>query len=150
MEERENGKHYMSARACSASRKDTFVPILITVFNWKIKYALCLHKQHFCGLLAMLAFEKVIGGYGMGGICEWRWGARCGVSGMHACARPGQRASSPAVSDVTVHLCVSGVWSKSITETKKPNATNHVHNSSLFPSSLLHFLTLSLSLSSPS
>lgn len=78
---------------------------------------------------AMLAFETVIGGYG---ICVPQWGAQSGVSGMRAYARPWQRASSPAVSDVTVHLCVSGVWSKSITESKKPNATNHVHNSSLF------------------
>lgn len=101
--------------------------------------------QRFCGLLAMLALETVIRGYGMGGICVRRWGARSGVSGMRACARPGQRASSPAVSDVTVHLCVSGVWSKSITETKKPNATNHVHNSSLFPSpSFSNPLSLSL------
>lgn len=57
----------------------------------------------------------------------WWWWWREGVC---ARARPGQWPSSPAVSDVTVGLCVSGVWSKSITESKKPNATNHVHNSS--------------------
>lgn len=63
-----------------------------------------------------------------------------GWSGVCACARPGQWASSPAVSDVTVGLCVSGVWSKSITESKKPNATNHVHNNS----SIVLCLTLTL------
>lgn len=53
-----------------------------------------------------------------------------------------QWASSPAVIDVTVHLCVSRVWTKSITESKKPNATNHVRNNS--PT---HSFSLSLSLS---
>lgn len=60
---------------------------------------------------------------------------------VRARARAGQWASSPAVSDVTVGLCVSGVWSKSITESKKPNATNHVHNSS----SIVLCLTLTFS-----
>lgn len=50
---------------------------------------------------------------------------RAGCVCVCAHARPGQGASSPAVSDVTVGLCVSGVWNKSITESKKPNATNH-------------------------
>lgn len=70
----------------------------------------------------------------VGGLSKRRVGCVC------ARARPGQQASSPAVSDVTVGLCVSGVWSKSITESKKPNATNHVHNSS----SVVLCLTLSL------
>lgn len=70
-----------------------------------------------------------------------RAGNRHPHTGVCAHARPGQWASSPAVSDVTVGLCVSGVWSKSITESKKPNATNHVHNSS----SIVLCLTLTLS-----